>query len=163
MERRLVTKAVGLTLKDVRRLVDHAVARADLPGHQARERRQFEDRYLTWSEDHTGMVTLNARLDAVTAAPIRTVIEQMVTHQFRQRRDQDPSEQDRRTPGQMRADALHDLARHALGCDNTTSSGVRTTIVVRMKLSDLNSGTGLGSIDGTTQPVSVSELRRLAG
>ncbi|MCB2412174.1 HNH endonuclease, partial [Demequina sp. TTPB684] len=163
LEHRLVAKAVGLTLKDVRRLVEHAVARADLPGHQARERRQHEDRYLTWSEDHTGMVTLNAGLDAVTAAPIRTVIEQMVTHQFRGRRDQDPSERDRRTPGQMRADALHDLARHALGCQETTTSGVRTTMVVRMKLSDLNSGTGLGSIDGTTQPISVSELRRLAG
>ena len=56
----------------------------------------------------------------------------------------------------MRADALHDLARHALGCKNTT-------IIVRMSLEDLTTGEGLGSIDGTDQPVSVGELRRLAG
>jgi len=163
LETRLVDKAVHLGVREVRRLVAAAVARADLPGHMERERRHHEDRYLSWTEDHTGMVTLSGRLDAVTAAPIRTVIEQMVTHQFRQRRDQDPTERDQRTVGQMRADALHDLARHALGCKNTNDSGVRTTIIVRMNLADLNSGEGLGSIDGTTQPVSVGQLRRLAG
>jgi hypothetical protein len=163
LEKRLVAKAVNLSVKDVRRLVAHAVARADLPGHRQREKRHHEDRYLTWTEDHTGMVTLSGRLDAVTAAPIRTVIEQMVTHQFRLRRDQDPIDKDQRTPGQMRADALHDLCRHALGCKNTDRSGVRTTIIVRMNLTDLTSGEGLGTIDGTSQPVSVGELRRLAG
>ena len=163
LERRLVDKAVPLGAREVRRLVAHAVARADLAGHEARERRQHSERYLTWSEDHTGMVTLSGRLDAVTAAPIRTVLEQMVTQQFRQRRDKDPTDKDQRTPGQMKADALSDLARHALGCKETTCSGIRTTIVVRMNLSDLNCGEGLGTIDGTDQPVSVSELRRLAG
>lgn len=163
LERRLVGKVVRLGVREVRRLVASAVARADLAGHEEREKRQYGDRYLTWSEDHTGMVTLSGRLDPVTAAPLRTVIEQMVTHQFRQRRDQDPQERDQRTVGQMRADALHDLARHALGCKETNSSGVRTTIIVRMNLTDLNTGQGLGSIDGTSQPVSVGELRRLAG
>jgi len=163
LEQRLVDKAVGLGVREVRRLVASAVARADLAGHEERERRHHADRYLTWTEDHTGMVTLSGRLDAVTAAPIRTVIEQMVTHRFRARRDQDPTERDQRTVGQMRADALHDLARHALGCKETNSSGIRTTIIVRMNLSDLDSGQGLGTIDGTMQPVSVGELRRLAG
>lgn len=163
LERRLVDKAVRLNVKEVRRLVADAVARADLAGHQERERRHHEQRYLSWSEDHTGMVTLNARLDAVTAAPIRTVLEQMVTHQFRQRRGQDPLDKDQRTPGQLRLDALHDLARHALGCNNTNPSGVRTTIIVRMTLEDMTTGDGLGSIDGATQPVSVREVRRLAG
>ncbi len=163
LEQRLVDKAVHLGVREVRRLVATTVARADLAGHVEREKRQHADRYLTWSEDHTGMVTLSGRLDAVTAAPLRTVIEQMVTHQFRARRDQDPQERDQRTVGQMRADALHDLCRHALGCKNTDQSGIRTTIIVRMNLSDLETGEGLGSIDGTSQPVSVGELRRLAG
>ncbi len=111
LEQRLVDKAVHLGLREVRRLVAAAVARAELPGHAERERRHHENRYVTWTEDHTGMVTLSGRLDAVTAAPLRTVIEQMVTHQFRARRDQDPTERDQRTVGQMRADALHDLCR----------------------------------------------------
>jgi hypothetical protein len=163
LEWRLVDKSVGLAAHDVRRLVANAVARADLRGLQERERRQYAERYLAWSEDHTGMVTLSARLDPVTAAPIRSAIEQVVTAQFRARRDQDPSAPDQRTVGQMRADALFDLCRHAVGCTETERSGVRTTIVVRMSKAELESGEGLGRIDGVAVPVSVGELRRLAG
>ncbi len=163
LERRLVDKAMNLAAHEVRRLVANAVARADVRGLEARESAQYEQRYVNWSEDHTGMVTFSGRLDAVTAAPVRTVIEQMVTQQFRARRDQDPLEQDQRSAGQMRADALFELCRHALGCAETDRSGVRTTIVVRIDKSDLATGTGVGSIDGTSQPVSVGALRRLAG
>ena len=163
LERRLVDKAVHLAAHEVRRMVAGAVARADLRSHEERERRQHAERYLSWKEDHTGMVTFTGKLDAVTAAPIRTAIEQMVTHGFRARRDQDPAEQDQRTVGQMRADALFEICRHALGCRDTDRSGIRTTIVVRMNRRDLDAGRGLGSIDGTGQPVSVGQLRRLAG
>jgi len=163
LERRLVDKAVHLAAHEVRRMVATAVARADLRGHEERERRQYADRYLAWKEDHTGMVTFTGKLDAVTAAPIRTVIEQMVTHQFRARRNQDLASADQRTVGQMRADALFELCRHAVGCNQTDRSGIRTTIVVRMNRRDLDTGRGLGRIDGTDQPVSVGQLRRLAG
>jgi len=163
LERRLVDKAVNLAAHEVRRMVATAVARADLRGHEERERRQHAERYLAWKEDHTGMVTFTGKLDAVTAAPIRTAIEQIVTHDFRARRDQDPASPDRRTVGQMRADALFEVCRHALGCKETDRSGIRSTIVVRMNRRDLDSGRGLGRIDGTDQPVSVSQLRRLAG
>lgn len=163
LERCLVEKALNLAAQEVRRMVATAVARADLRGNEEREQRQHADRYLAWKEDHTGMVTFAGKLDAVTAAPIRTAIEQMVTHAFRSRRDQDPAEKDQRTVGQMRADALFELCRHALGCKETDRSGIRTAIVVRMNLRDLGSGRGLGRIDGTEQPVSVGQLRRLAG
>jgi hypothetical protein len=139
------------------------VARADLPGHEARERRQFAERYVVFKEDQNGMVDFSGRLDAVTAAPIRTVIEQIVTQQLRNRRDQDPAELDQRSVGQMRADALFEICRHALGCSEADRSGVRTTIIVRMNKRDLDAGSGLGSIDGIDVPVSVGELRRLAG
>ncbi len=163
LERRLVDKAMHLAPYEVRRLVATAVARADLSGHEKRERRQYGERYIAWNEDHTGMVTFTGKLDAVTAAPIRTVIEQIVTHNFRARRDQDPAEADKRTAGQMRADALFEVCRHALGCKETDRSGIRTTIVVRMNRRDAHAGRGLGRIDGTEQPVSVGQLRRLAG
>jgi hypothetical protein len=163
LERRLVEKAVHLAVHEVRSLVATAVARADLRGHEEREKRQQAERYIAWKEDHTGMVTFTGKLDAVTAAPIRTVIEQIVTHDFRARRDQDPASPDQRSVGQMRADALFQICRHALGCKETDQSGVRTTIVVRMNKRDLDAGRGLGSIDGTHQPVSVGQLRRLAG
>ncbi len=163
LERRLVGKAVHLAAHEVRRMVATAVARADLCGHEEREKRQHAERYIAWKEDHTGMVTFTGKLDAVTAAPIRTVIEQIVTQGFRARRDQDPVSPDQRTVGQMRADALFEVCRHALGCKDTDRSGIRTTIVVRMNKRDFDAGRGLGSIDGTSQPVSVGQLRRLAG
>jgi hypothetical protein len=163
LERRLVGRSMHLAVHEVRRMVSSAVARADLAGHEQREKRHYEERFLAWKEDHTGMVTFTGRLDAVTAAPIRTVIEQVVTHDFRARRDQDQSDVDRRTVGQMRADALFAVCRHALGCTETDRSGIRTTLVVRMNLSDMNTGRGLGRVDGTDTPVSVTQLRRLAG
>lgn len=163
LERRLLDKAVHLAAHEVRRLVATAVARADLAGHEERERRQHAERYLAWKEDQTGTVTFTGKLDAVTAAPIRTAIEQIVTQNFRARRDQDPAAQDQRTVGQMRADALFQICRHALGCKETDQSGIRTTIVVRMDRRDLDTGLGLGRIDGTGNPVSVGQLRRLAG
>jgi len=58
---------------------------------------------------------------------------------------------------------LFEVCRHALGCKDTDQSGVRTTIVVRINKSDLDTGQGLGRIDGTDQPVSVGQLRKLAG
>jgi len=108
-------------------------------------------------------VTLSARLDPVTAAPLRTAIEQIVTRDFRARRDQDPLEADKRTVGQMRADALFTICRHAIGCAETEESGIRTTLVVRIDRKDLESGSGAGQIDGVDQPISVGQLRRLAG
>ena len=119
IERKLVAKARSVDARDVRRMVALAIARADLKGHMERERQQHAERFIAWKEDHTGMVTFSGKLDAVTAAPIRTVIEQMVTQQFRARREHDPLTPDQRTVGQMRADALYEVCRHALGCTET--------------------------------------------
>ena len=163
LEKRLVKKAKKLTATEVKRMVKRAVAMADERGLQERERANHNNRYVAWSEDRDGMVYLTAKLDAVTAAPIRTVIDQMVTLKFRKRRSQDPLDPDKRTPGQMRADSLFELCRHALGCEEMEKSGVRTALVVRVGLDDLRTGEGAGTIDGTDAPVSVRELRRVAG
>ncbi len=69
---------------------------------------------------------------------------------------------DDRTAPQMRADALADLARHALGCDATDRALPTTTVVVRVGLAELRAGAGLGEIDGTDEPVSIGVIRRLA-
>ncbi|GIG54343.1 HNH endonuclease [Demequina activiva] len=168
VEERLVTRAVTMSAHDVRKMVLRALARVDRVAHERREREQHEARYLWWKQDHEGTVVIHGQMDAVTAAPVIAVLEQMTTRDVR-RQGRDHGEDgegrtpDGRTVGQMRVDALHDLARHALGCTETTRSGVRTSIVVRMSLNDLRTGDGQGSIDGIDQPVSVRELRRLAG
>lgn len=163
-EARLVKKARTQKVHEVRRTVTATVAKFDPKGTQERQRQHHQERYFSWKQDHLGVVKFSGVLDAVTAAPILTVLEQMVTRSYRARRDQDPTDPDQRTVGQMRADALFDLCRHALGCTQMDRSGVRTSLVVRMDLHDLmDPGAGLGHIDGIEAPIAVPELRRLAG
>ena len=61
LERRLVDKAVDLGVHEVRRMVARAVARADVKGHEEKERRQHAERFVAWKEDHTGMVTFTGQ------------------------------------------------------------------------------------------------------
>ena len=156
LERRLVAKAVDLGAHTRCGAWWRRRWRARMwPGMRSANAASTPKGIVAWKEDHTGMVTLPARLDAVTAAPIRTVIEQMVTQQFRARRDQDPSAQDQRTAGQMRADALFELCRHALGCKDTDHRACAPRWWCASTRRELEAGRGLGRIDGIDQPVSV--------
>ena len=69
---------------------------------------------------------------------------------------------DDRTIPQLQADALAALARHSLGCAQTSTPLAKTTVIVRMNLETLIEGIGHASIDGLDQPVSASTARRLA-
>jgi hypothetical protein len=154
-----LAKAPGLPLHQVRKLVWQAQAFSDPCAWEEREERQHEARAVSIRDDADGMVTLTARLTPLGAAPVRAVLDAGVRWAMQQRRD-DP-ESDTRTPWQMRADILVDLCRHALDCTQATS-GVKTTVVVRMSRADLESGLGVGAVDGMPQPVSVGALRRAA-
>ncbi|MGQ7312370.1 DUF222 domain-containing protein [Microbacterium arabinogalactanolyticum] len=70
-------------------------------------------------------------------------------------------DEDRRTVAMMRADALTLFCGHVIGCD-TSVPVAGATVIVRVNLDDLESGTGHGTIDGTDQPVSVAAIRRMA-
>ncbi|WP_284329426.1 HNH endonuclease signature motif containing protein [Demequina litorisediminis] len=80
----------------------------------------------------------------------------------KQGRQEDPAAETR-TVGQIRADALHTLARHALGCTQMHQSGFRTTLVVRVDQRVRERGEGVGSIDGIATPVSFEAVRLLNG
>ncbi len=116
-------------------------------------------RAVTIRDDADGMVTLTARLTPLAAAPVRAVLDAGVRRAMQQRREH--PESDTRTAWQMRADILSDLCRHALDCTQATS-GVKTTVVVRMTRAELESGVGVGEVDGMPQPVSAGALRRAA-
>ncbi|MBN2177285.1 MAG: DUF222 domain-containing protein [Demequinaceae bacterium] len=154
-----LTKSPGLSLYQVRKLVWQAQAFADPKAWEEREERQHEARCVTVRDDTDGMVTLTARLTPLAAAPVKAVLDAGVRWALKARRE-DP-DSDPRTPWQMRADILSDLCKHALDCTHATS-GVKTTVVVRMNLADLQLGLGVGEIDGMTQPVSAGALRRAA-
>ena len=154
-----LSKAPGMPLHHVRKFVWQAQAFADPAAWEEREERQYVARAVTIRDDADGMVTLTARLTPLAAAPVRAVLDAGVRWAMQRRRD-DP-ESDTRSAWQMRADILSDLCRHALDCTQATS-GVKTTVVVRMTRAQLESGLGVGEIDGTSQPVSAGALRRAA-
>ena len=154
-----LAKAPGLAVHQVRALFWRAQALADPAAWEEREERQYGERSASLRDDSDGMVTLTARLTPVDAAPVRAVLDANVRWAMQQRRD-DPSS-DTRSAWQMRADILVGLCRHALDCDQPTS-GVKTTVVVRMTREDLETGLGVGEIDGVARPVSASALRRAA-
>lgn len=134
----------------LQRAVAHAEARLDPDGVEPRDEALHEQRSLTFSEDASGMLRLHGRIDIVTGAPIKAAIEQLVTEVLQRRRastepavaglgeaggrnvgGEGPVVDDLRSIPQLQADALADLARHALGCAEMPSAA-RTTVVVRM-------------------------------
>lgn len=73
-----------------------------------------------------------------------------------------PVIEDRRTIPQLQADALADLARHALGCADAPTTLPTTTVIVRLPLDALRDGGGTAEIDGIDRPVAAATARRLA-
>ncbi len=67
-----------------------------------------------------------------------------------------------RSIAQLAAEAVIDLARHGIACNNTEIPVRATTIVVRMTLESLLTGLGEANIDGIEQPISAKTARRLA-
>ena len=180
-EAALVRLASEVPLEIVLRGVRDAEARLDADGVEPREEQLRSERSLTMREDGTGMVHLHARLDPVSAAPVKAAIEALVSDTLRRRErgpgvgsiagaamtDADPDGDapvvdDHRTIPQLQADALADLARHALGCQDTPTPLAKTTVVVRVDLDTLVTGLGHARIDGIDQPISAASARRLS-
>ena len=191
VEERLVERAVGLSLDDVRRLVKRAEILLEQDKLEAREEERRASRSLTFFE-RDGMLHLSLVTDVESGAPIRTAIDGYVTAQFQARKDAEAAavaarradgdagadgtstapgagltgaggvDEDRRTVAMMRADALTLFCGHVIGCDSTNVPVAGATVIVRIDLDDLESGTGHGTIDGTDQPVSVAAVRRMA-
>ncbi|WP_438853633.1 HNH endonuclease signature motif containing protein [Agromyces sp. M3QZ16-3] len=153
---------VELLLRGIR----EAEARLDADGVEPREAQVRAERSLTMREDRHGVVHLHARLDPETAAPVKAAVEALVGESL-QRRDPRPGEprpvvDDRRSIPQLQADALAAIARHALGCEATSTPLAKTTVVVRVDFEALVTGHGDARIDGLGQPISAATARRLA-
>jgi len=63
---------------------------------------------------------------------------------------------------QLGADAVVDLARHGIACDNTIVPIPAATVVVRMSIESLLEGTGLAEIDGSLSTIPADVARRMA-
>jgi hypothetical protein len=171
LERKLTALARTLTLAELRKACERAEANASPAAWELRERRQHQARCVTVGSDSEGMVVVTARLDPPSAAPVVAWLDAQVRDAFQRRRDAQgarvPAPADNRTAGQIRADALVALARHGLACEDPTS-GVKTTVIVRMSLEQLREANGMGEADGIGEcdtlaaPLSASAARRMA-
>ncbi|MCK2035506.1 HNH endonuclease [Microbacterium sp. SSW1-49] len=162
-ERVLVDAAAGLAVDAVRKLVVRAEAWLDPDGVAPREEEARARRSVTMFE-RDGMVHLNARLDAESAAPVVTAVRGFVSAAFAARTDApdpDAPDADQRTVAMIQADALVAFCAHVLGCEARVPVA-GATVIVRMTLDDLESGTGSATVDGIETPVSVGAARRMA-
>ena len=166
VEAALVGLAEQVPLETLSRGVRLAEARLDPDGVEPREDELRMERSLTMREDGRGMVTLHARLDPESAAPVKAAIEALVGDALRRREagggSAAPVVDDERSIPQIQADALAALARHTLGCTETLTPLAKTTVVVRLDLETLVSGLGHARIDGLDQPISAGTARRMA-
>ena len=86
VEARLVERAVGLSLDDVRRLVKRAEVLLEQDRLEVREEERRAARSLTFFE-RDGMLHLSLVTDVESGAPIRAAIDGYVTAQFQARKD----------------------------------------------------------------------------
>lgn len=164
VERRLVERARRLSLDEVRRLVTLAQDRVDPKGVSRREDEAHAQRALTMFE-RDGMLHLNLQTDIASGAPIRAAVQAYVTSTFQARMTApapDAPDADHRTVAMIQADALVAICAHATGCDNGGMPLTGATVIVRVTLEDLQSGTGVATIDGIDRAVSISTCRRIA-
>ncbi|WP_231478588.1 MULTISPECIES: HNH endonuclease signature motif containing protein [Microbacterium] len=164
-ERTLVEQAPGLTLDQLSKLIIRAEAHLDPDGVQPREEELRAQRFLRVQEDRSGMLHLTGAFDPEHGAAIMVAIDAIVGAELGAQRDADASsdvDAPRRSVAMMRADALVKICEHLLGCDRRDTPLRGATVVVRMTLDDLRSGTGHATIDGLAAPVSISTARRMA-
>lgn len=164
VEARLVAKARRLSLAELRIVCERERDRFNPTAVEAREARQFEARAAYIGRDADGMITLSAKLDPPSAAPVIAMIDAYVKDAFRRGQESeatDPAFAETRTVQQMRADALVQIAGHGLDCDAVTT-GRKSLVVLRADVKDLESGVGLAECDQLDVPISISALRRMA-
>lgn len=160
----LVERAPGLSMEDVRKLITRAEAWLDPDGVAPREEEARAARALTMFE-RDGMLHLTAKLDVAAGAAVKTAIQGYVSAVFGARQnavDPDSPDADRRSVPMLQADALSEICAHAIGCDTDDLPLAGATVIVRVDLTDLDTGAGSAAIDGFDTPVSITTCRRLA-
>ena len=159
-ERELVALAPGLRPEELNRLIARAEAHLDPDGLEPRHEALCAETSVVVAQ-RDGMLVLTAKFDPESGAPVKAALDGYVTDVLRRNEHADTDDRDLRSVKQLQAAALTEFCRHALGCDQAPT-GPTATVVVRIDLTDLQSGTGAAIIDGLDQPIPAGALRRLA-
>jgi len=155
----LVAKAAELSITELRRLCLVTLAQMDPQGHAAREARQRKARYVSFYDEPDGMLAFSGKLPAAEGAWLKAQVESRLQAEVAKQRDLLPVEQ--RSLGQIRADILVEIARHAAGCDQATTRP-KSTVIIRAKGSEIRAGRGYATIDGIEAPITLETARQMA-
>ncbi|MCM3655701.1 HNH endonuclease [Agromyces mediolanus] len=170
----LVERAPVVGVDGLGLLVKRLEARLDPDGVKPREDELRARRGLRIWQDRAGMVNVRGAFDPVNGAVVTSAIDALVGAELHRARDArapqptaaeprgDQATSETRTIAQLNADALADLARHALGCSDVPTLR-SVTVVVRADAEELVAGRGAATIDGIEQPVSLESVRELIG
>ncbi|MEU7850883.1 DUF222 domain-containing protein [Micromonospora parva] len=126
---------------------------AELKALERATERAEARRHVTLSEQQNGQVRLSGNLDTETASLLREAIDPLCAP---------TGEQDDRSPGQRRADALGEICRLALRTGQLPDNGGdRPQLVVTVALEELVNGVRAGTLETGTH-LTPGAVRRLA-
>jgi len=176
-ERLLVKHAPNLTVAEVRTLAGQVRDRLDEHGILPREKLQTLRRSLKITTTTAGMTHIDWFLQPEAAGHVVTAIDALVGTELKTVRFRDPDQientagtgdDEHRSLDQLRSDAATEIFRdYAMNADTTRAGGRSrpkppVTMIVRIGIDSLCTGTGYGEIDGVPTPISASTARRLA-
>ncbi len=154
-EAELAAYARQVTPVEVARLVRHVVHAAEPEALAEDVERIRRDRWLSVSETFGGAYAIDGLLDPEAGATVRTALHALVAA------GRHPG--DERSPAQQRADALVELARHALDAGLPETAGERPHLTVTIALETLEARAGAPAATATWGgPIPGEAARRLA-
>jgi len=157
LEAKLTSLGQNLSYKQLRLTVPRRVAEHDREDFAARQERQRHERTLDFKEDTSGMTEVRGQLDPISASFIKSWVDAQVKEAFQAKREDDS---DDRTAGQIRVDALVALCQHGLDCESP-ASGVKSQVIVRMSLEDMEDDLALVTCDALQGPITARTARAL--
>ncbi len=163
-ERELVSRAPDFSIADLHTLARQVRDRLEEDGLLDRDAVRRGRRALRFRVASHGMLRLEWEMGPETAGMVKAAIDGIVSADLHAARDDshDGALTDDRSLEQQRADAADRLFHHFATCATATGSAPATTMVVRLSLDDLRSGTGAASIDGVQESISIATARKLA-
>jgi hypothetical protein len=159
-ETALVSQASGFSVADFGVLARQVRDRLDQDGACPRDEQHRANRSLRITALANGMTRVVWEMPPETAGLVRAGIDAIVSSQLRQAQDDEHHED--RSFEQLRSDAAADIFHHVATCAHAGGDLPAITMVVRMTLDSLLTGSGFADIDGVAETISATTARHLA-
>jgi len=166
LESDLVDKAESWAILEFQTYAQHAADLIDAEGVAPREALQREQETVKVIERRNGMTRAILDMAPESAGFFRTALNMSTPPRPSLATDDgqfnDLAMTDTRSLGQRRLDGIIGLLRTAIRVDNSQVAGVDTTMLLAVRLEDLESRDGAAIIYGVNDPISIATALRLA-